>query len=134
MLDAGTRGEAVGGVGLGGGRREGRVDVEVGAGGPGRGDDGGPVARRECGAVGDQRAGDQLQRAAVLADRDELAAPGQQVVVDAAGQRQQDLVGRVARGPVVHRPSRSVRLRLSRLRRAPSTTTTPSTATAAPIR
>jgi hypothetical protein len=108
-----SRVEPVRGAAVGGARRgEGPVDVELGAHGPGDLDQRGPNRGRQLGLVGHQRGADHLERVLGLADRDQLAGPGQQVVVHPAGQVEQQIVDRLRRdfvhpGP----PRRPIRLR-----------------------
>ncbi|OLT19940.1 hypothetical protein BJF78_10300 [Pseudonocardia sp. CNS-139] len=98
-------GEAVLGAVLGAGRRERGVGVEAGAGDAGGRDEGAAHAGREHGTGRDEARGDELDGPGVLPDGDQLACAGEQVVVHAAGQCQQQVVGRVPRRrPVPHPP------------------------------
>ena len=72
--------------------REGGVGVQVDPGGRRGGHQLGAHGRRQRRGVGGERGGDELQRVPVLADGDELAGVGQQVVVQAAREAEQQLV------------------------------------------
>ena len=80
-------------IGRGGG--EARLGVQVDPGGRGgRHQLGAHRGRQRC-AVGGERGGDELERVPVLADGDKLAGVGEQIVVDAARETQEELVRRV---------------------------------------
>ena len=88
--------------GVGRGRGEGGVGVQVDAGGVGGGHQLGAHRRRQRGAIGRQRRGDELERVPVLSHGDELAGVGQQVVVNATRETQQQIVRRPGCVRVVH--------------------------------
>ena len=95
-------GEPVPGAVLGGRREQRRVDVELDAGRAGQLDQAPAHDRRQGDAVGGEAGGQHLHGVRVLAHRDELAHPAEQVVVDPAGQGQQQVVRRVP-GRALHR-------------------------------
>jgi hypothetical protein len=92
-----SRVEPVRGAAVGARRGEGPVEVELGAHGPGDLDQCRSGGGRQLGPVGHQRRADHLERVLGLPDRNQLAGPGQQVVVHPAGQVEQQIVDRLRR-------------------------------------